>query len=76
MSVNGIGSTAVQASATASTSTSAPSHSSTAQASQAGIKTLYGSPGAAEGLANTLQRMQQLLQPAQAHIKAAHPDIQ
>lgn len=74
MSVNGIGSTAAQASATVSTS--APSHSSTAQASQAGIKTLYGSPGAAEGLANTLQRMQQLLQPAQAHIKAAHPAIQ
>jgi hypothetical protein len=37
---------------------------------------LYGSPGTAEGLANTLQRMQQLLQPAQVHVKAAHPEIQ
>jgi hypothetical protein len=47
-----------------------------AQATPSAVKTLYGSPGTAEGLANTLQRMQQLLQPAQAHIKAAHPELQ
>jgi hypothetical protein len=47
-----------------------------AQAANNSLKTLYGSPGTAEGLANTLQRMQQLLQPAQVHVKAAHPEIQ
>lgn len=74
MSVNGIGSAAAQASAAVSTQVA--SNQPAAQATQASIKTLYGSPGAAEGLANTLQRMQQLLQPAQVHVKAAHPEIQ
>lgn len=72
MSVNGIGSAAAQA----AVSTPVASNQPAAQTTQAGIKTLYGSLGAAEGLANTLKRMQQLLQPAQVHVKAAHPEIQ
>lgn len=70
MSINGVGSTAASVSAAAAEP--APS----AQAANNSVKTLYGSPGTAEGLANTLQRMQQLLQPAQVHVKAAHPEIQ
>ena len=70
MSINGVGSTAASVSAAAAEP--APS----AQAANNSVKTLYGSPGTAEGLANTLQRMQQLLQPAQVHVKATHPEIQ
>jgi hypothetical protein len=70
MSINGVGSTA--ASMAAAAAEPAPA----AQAANNSLKTLYGSPGTAEGLANTLQRMQQLLQPAQGHVKAAHPEIQ
>ena len=70
MSINGVGSTA--ASMSAATVQAAPA----AQATNTAVKTLYGSPGTAQGLANTLQRMQQLLQPAQVHVKATHPEIQ
>jgi hypothetical protein len=70
MSINGVGSTAASVSAAAAEP--APS----VQVANNSVKTLYGSPGTAEGLANTLQRMQQLLQPAQVHVKAAHPEIQ
>jgi hypothetical protein len=70
MSINGVSSTA--ASVPAAAAEPAPA----AQAANNSLKTLYGSPGTAEGLANTLQRMQQLLQPAQGHVKAAHPEIQ
>ena len=70
MSINGVGSTA--ASMAAAAAEPAPA----AQVTNTALKTLYGSPGMAEGLANTLQRMQQLLQPAQVHVKAAHPEIQ
>ncbi len=70
MSINGVGSTA------ASVSAAAAEPPPSAQAANNSVKTLYGSPGTAEGLANTLQRMQQLLQPAQVHVKAAHPEIQ
>jgi|LauGreDrversion4_2_1035121.scaffolds.fasta_scaffold874061_2 hypothetical protein len=70
MSINGVGSTAATVSAAAAEP--APS----AQATNTTLKTLYGSPGMVEGLANTLQRMQQLLQPAQVHVKAAHPELQ
>ena len=70
MSINGVGSTA------ASVSAAAAEPAPAAQAANNSVKTLYGSPGTAEGLANTLQRMQQLLQPAQVHVKAAHPEIQ
>jgi hypothetical protein len=70
MSINGVGSTA--SSVPAAAAEPAPA----AQATTTALKTLYGSPGMAEGLANTLQRMQQLLQPAQSHVKASHPEIQ
>ncbi len=70
MSINGVGSTAASVSAVAAEPAPA------AQAANNSVKTLYGSPGTAEGLANTLQRMQQLLQPAQVHVKAAHPEVQ
>ena len=70
MSINGVGNTA--SSEPAAAAEPAPA----AQATNTALKTLYGSPGMAEGLANTLQRMQQLLQPAQVHVKAAHPEIQ
>ncbi len=70
MSINGVGSTA--SSVPAAAAEPAPA----AQATTTALKTLYGSPGMVEGLANTLQRMQQLLQPAQVHVKAAHPEIQ
>jgi hypothetical protein len=74
MSINGLGSAAAQPSATSSI-TSASTHTVT-QANNAAIKTLYGSPGTVDGLANTLQRMKQLLQPAQAHIKSTYPETQ
>ena len=70
MSINGVGSTA--SSVPAAAAEPAPA----VQVTNTALKTLYGSPGMAEGLANTLQRMQQLLQPAQVHVKAAHPEIQ
>ena len=70
MSINGVSSTA------ASMPAAAVQNAPAAQATNTALKTLYGSPGMAEGLANTLQRMQQLLQPAQVHVKAAHPEIQ
>jgi hypothetical protein len=70
MSINGVGSTASNMPAAAVQT--AP----VAQVTNTSLKTLYGSPGMVEGLANTLQRMQQLLQPAQVHVKAAHPEIQ
>lgn len=70
MSINGIGGTATGVSA--ASAEPAPA----AQAAHTALKTLYGSPGTAEGLANTLQRMQQLLQPAQVHVKSTHPEIQ
>ena len=73
MSINGVGSTA--SSVPAAAVQTAPA-AQAAQAANNSLKTLYGSPGTAEGLANTLQRMQQLLQPAQVHVKAAHPEIQ
>ena len=73
MSINGVGSTAASMSAAAVQTAPA---AQAAQAANNSLKTLYGSPGTAEGLANTLQRMQQLLQPAQVHVKAAHPEIQ
>lgn len=70
MSINSVGGTATNVSAAAAEPAPAP------QAANNAVKTLYGSPGTVEGLANTLQRMQQLLQPAQVHVKAAHPEIQ
>ncbi len=70
MSINGVGSTA------ATVSAAAAEPAPVAQATNSAVKTLYGSPGTVEGLANTLQRMQQLLQPAQVHVKATHPEIQ
>ena len=70
MSINGVGSTAAGVSAVAAEPAPA------AHAANNSVKTLYGSPGTAQGLANTLQRMQQLLQPAQVHVKAAHPEVQ
>ncbi|MFM7483203.1 MAG: hypothetical protein ACKO6R_09810 [Burkholderiaceae bacterium] len=72
MSINGIGSAAAQVSAAPSVATT--STHAVAQANNAAIKTLYGSPGTVDGLANTLQRMKQLLQPAQAHIKSTYPE--
>jgi hypothetical protein len=70
MSLNGVGGTAASVSATVAEPAPA------AQAVNNAVKTLYGSPGTVEALANTLQRMQELLQPAQVHVKAAHPEIQ
>jgi len=70
MSINGVGGAA------ASVSAAAAEGAPVAQAANTAVKTLYGSPGTVEGLANTLLRMQQLLQPAQVHVKAAHPEIQ
>lgn len=74
MSINGLGSAAAQPSA-ANSIASASTHT-VARANNAAIKTLYGSPGTVDGLANTLQRMKQLLQPAQAHIKSTYPETQ
>ena len=70
MGINVVGGKAANVPATAAQTAPA------AQATNTALKTLYGSPGMVEGLANTLQRMQQLLQPAQVHVKAAHPEIQ
>lgn len=75
MSINGVGGAASQIPVAVPAAAAASTHQA-AQAASATVKTLYGSPGTAEGLANTMQRMKQLLQPAQAHIKAAHPEVQ
>ena len=73
MSLNGVGGTAASVSATVAEPAPA---AKAAKAANNAVKTLYGSPGTVESLANTLQRMQELLQPAQVHVKAAHPEIQ
>lgn len=75
MSINGVGGSVTPVSAEVP-ATAVVSADQVIQASQSTLKTLYGSPGTAEGLANTLDRMKQLLQPAQVHVKAAHPELQ